>query len=249
MIWACRLPACPTGVVNAMWNELKDSLPIDTARQFQATEYAWALGRKLREGATIVDLGCGTGVSLDIFRQSAPTAKWIGVDIEDSPEVRARTRTDGEVRTFDGVNIPVESESVDLIYSRQVFEHVRYPEQLLADIRRVLKVDGCFAGSTSHLEPYHSYSYWNFTPFGFKRLVEAAGLRLREIRPGIDAITLITRLYRGNDPTFNRWFAEESPLNQEIEQKSKEASWSVQQLAYQKLTVCGQFCFIVERQR
>jgi hypothetical protein len=134
-----------------------------------------------------------------------------------------------------------------LIYSRQVFEHVRYPEQLLSDIRRVLMPGGSFIGSTSHLEPYHSFSYWNFTPFGFKRLVETAGLELTEIRPGIDGVALITRAYRNNDAAMNRWFAEESPLNQEIDAWALREKVDVQQTVLRKLSFCGQFCFWVRK--
>lgn len=228
-----------------MWEEIKMCLPSDSARQYSAMEYARDLAPTLAEGATVVDLGCGAGVSLDLFRQLRPGVRWIGVDIEHSPEVDARTRSDGDFRTYDGINIPLEDDAIDLMYSRQVFEHVRYPEHLLRDIHRALKPGGVFIGSTSHLEPYHSFSYWNFTPFGFKRLVEAAGLSLVEIRPGIDGITLVTRAYRGNDATMNKWFAEESPLNREIEEKSE--GQSVQQIAFRKLMFCGQFCFLVKK--
>lgn len=230
-----------------MWEELQSCLPKDTASQFSAMLYAQRLAPSLAPGALVLDLGCRSGVSLDLFQRVAPHARWIGVDIEHSPEVDARTRADGEFRTYDGVNIPADAASIDLVYSRQVFEHVRHPEPLLSDIRRVLKPGGSFIGSTSHLEPYHSYSYWNFTPFGFKRLVEAAGLQVVELRPGIDGIALVTRAYRDNDASMNRWFAEESPLNQQIDEWARTNNKSVQQAAFRKLSFCGQFCFWVRR--
>ena len=231
-----------------MWNELLPYLPKDTAAQYSATQYAMKLAPMLPEGALVIDLGCGSGISIDMFKRAAPHAKWIGVDIEHSPEVDARTRDDAEFRTYDGVNIPAEDNSIDMIYSRQVFEHVRYPEQVLADIKRVLQPGGMFIGSTSHLEPYHSFSFWNFTPFGFKRLVDASGLKMVEIRPGIDGVTLITRAYRSNDASMNRWFGEESPINQEIDAWAKEHNQSVQQAAFRKLGFCGQFAFWVKKQ-
>lgn len=230
-----------------MWKELKECLPTDSAKQVNAMYYARKLGPALPAGATVLDLGCGSGVSIDLFREVSPTSRWVGVDIEHSPEVDARMRDDGEFRTFDGVNIPCADGSVDLIYSRQVFEHVRYPEALLLDIARALKVDGAFIGSTSHLEPYHSFSYWNYTPFGFKKIVESAGLQLIEIRPGIDSIALITRAYRGNDAKMNRWFAEESPLNREIDDMAAAGELTVQQAVLRKLSFCGQFAFWIKR--
>ena len=38
-----------------------------------------------------MDLGCGTGDSVDLFRSVEPAVEWVGVDIEDSPEVAERT--------------------------------------------------------------------------------------------------------------------------------------------------------------
>lgn len=231
-----------------MWDELLPYLPKDTAAQYSATQYAMKLAPALPQDALVIDLGCGSGISIELFKRSAPHAKWIGVDIEHSPEVDARTRDDAEFRTYDGVNIPAEDGSIDMIYSRQVFEHVRYPEQVLADIKRVLKPGGMFIGSTSHLEPYHSFSLWNFTPLGFKRLVDASGLQLVEIRPGIDGITLISRAYCNNDASMNRWFGEESPMNQEIDAWARQNNLSVQQAAFRKLGFCGQFAFWVRKQ-
>ncbi|WP_296250154.1 class I SAM-dependent methyltransferase [uncultured Stenotrophomonas sp.] len=231
-----------------MWQELQPYLPTDSSAQFSAAQYAARLAPSLPPGAVVMDLGCGSGVSIDLFRRIAPQAKWLGVDIEHSPEVDSRTRGDAEFRSYNGVDLPAFPDAIDMIYSRQVFEHVRYPEKVLEDIGRVLKPGGVFIGSTSHLEPYHSFSFWNFTPFGFKRLVDAVPtLELIELRPGIDAITLITRAYRNNDPEMNRWFGEESPMNLEIEDWARERKHSVQATAYRKLAFCGQFAFWVRK--
>ena len=141
----------------------------------------------------ILDLGCGGGNSADEFYKLKPDITWVGIDIESSPEVNARQRNDLQFLTFDGVSLPFSDNYFDLIYSKQVFEHVRLPSQLLKEIYRVLKPGGFFLGSTSHLEPYHSFSYWNYTPYGFITLLNEAGLQTIEMRPSIDAVTLIIR--------------------------------------------------------
>jgi ubiquinone/menaquinone biosynthesis C-methylase UbiE len=82
-----------------MWDELKFCLPKDSAKQVSAMYYARKLGRDLRHGAIVLDLGCGTGVSIDLFREAAPGARWIGVDIEHSPEVDARMRSRRRTRS------------------------------------------------------------------------------------------------------------------------------------------------------
>ena len=72
------------------------------------------------------------------------------------------------------------------MFSRQVFEHVRHPDALMREVARVLKPGGVFFGSVAYLEPYHSRSIFNFTPYGLMTVLGNAGLRLSELRPGID---------------------------------------------------------------
>ena len=73
-------------------------IPGDHARQIAAEHYAELWARRLRvrsdERARVVDLGCGPGDSVDLFRTLDPDVHWVGVDLERSPEVSARTRVD-----------------------------------------------------------------------------------------------------------------------------------------------------------
>ncbi len=124
----------------------------------------------------MLDLGCGSGDSVDLFRARDPRVEWVGLDIEGSREVGERTRDDARFETFDGVAIPFDAASFDLVYCKQVLEHVRRPAPLLAEVARVLSPDGLFAGSTSQFEPFHSMSVWNYTPVGFALLLGDAGL-------------------------------------------------------------------------
>jgi trans-aconitate methyltransferase len=57
-------------------------IPGDHSRQVLADYYA----ARLRP-AKIMDLGCGAGDSVDLFRVANPDVRWVGVDIEESPEV------------------------------------------------------------------------------------------------------------------------------------------------------------------
>lgn len=163
-------------------------------RVFDPASYAGLARHQGQESeVNILDLGCGAGNSIDLFRHQAPGATWHGVDIADSPEVRARTRRDGNFATFDGIHIPYEDAFFDLIYCNQVLEHVRRPEPLLGEVVRTLKPNGFFAGAVSYLEPYHSFSIFNFTPFGLWTVLQDAGLSVAELRAGSDALSLMLR--------------------------------------------------------
>jgi len=190
----------------------------------------------------VLDLGCGTGRSLDVFRKHDPAVDWCGLDIETSPEVDARTRTDARFVTYDGVNIPFPADSFDIVYSNQVFEHVRHPSDLLAEVRRVLTPGGAFIGSVSALEPYHSFSYWSFTPFGWHTLLVDAGLKPVEFRPGIDGVSLILRQYRNRPPETAEWF-QNSPLNEEIDRWGEETKRRPALVNLRKVRFCGHLVF------
>ena len=127
------------------------------------------------------------------------------MDVASSPELKARTRNEGDIKIYDGVNLPYPDNFFDFIYSNQVFEHVRYPDLLLKSVCRVLKPGGYFAGSVSYLEPYHSFSLFNFTPYGLITVVKDAGLHLVELRPGADTFSLLFRQLL-NAPKFLSWF-------------------------------------------
>ncbi|WP_421881413.1 class I SAM-dependent methyltransferase [Methylibium sp.] len=226
-----------------VYDYLKESLPGDHSRQVTAEAVLQARVAKGFAPAKVLDFGCGDGRSIDLFRRVLPQSEWTGVDIAASPEVASRRRQDGRFVTYDGYELPFPDRSFPLVYSHQVLEHVRKPELALREIARVLEPDGLFIGQTSQFEPYHSYSLWNFTVYGFKRIVEDAGLQLAELRPGIDGFTLMRRTYEGRPPEMSKYFAQESPINEEIEKSAGDKRTQVRN--FRKLLFCGQFIFVV----
>jgi SAM-dependent methyltransferase len=230
-----------------LWQLIRDCIPTDHARQVHSGYYLDQALTGEDPPEAVVDLGCGVGNSADRCRELRPGTRWIGIDIIGSPESKARVATGDLVVHYDGVRLPLASASIPMIHSHQVFEHVRRPIELLIEISRVLKPGGIFSGSTSHLEPYHSFSVWNYTPYGFRLLVEEAGLVLEEVRPGIDGITLIERAYKGRPPEYSAYFHGESPLNAEIDLWAVEHNKDAPATNLRKLEHCGQFAFRIRK--
>lgn len=232
----------------SIFEYLKDSIPTDHCKQ---TRLAQLIREKAADGyyaPNVLDFGCGDGRSIALFQDLMPSANWTGVDIEDSPEVNSRRFEDPRFVTYNGTELPFSDEDFDLVYSHQVLEHVRHPDMVLSEIRRVLSPTGLFIGQTSQFEPYHSYSIWNFTVYGFKRLIEDAGMRLKEIRPAIDGFTLMERVYQGRPKSFDKYAHEESPRNIEIEKAANEQAKSAHIINYRKLMFAGQFTFVCSKQ-
>jgi len=226
---------------------LADCLPNDHCAQTSAEYYVDLFYDRLWNGGgkpRVLDLGCGDGRSLDVFRRRDPTVDWAGIDIADCPAVRKRTSAGGSFTVYDGVEIPFAPKSFDMIYSKHVLEHVRRPLELLRHVRRALKPTGYFAGSVSQLEPYHGYSFWNFTPLGFKEVIEEAGLRICELRPGVDAVSLMAWHLR--DGFFRKsWWTSETPLNRLFESYGTWRRKEIRQINFLKLRFCGTFAFLV----
>jgi len=196
---------------------------------------------------SVLDLGCGAGDSVEQFRNVNPSVDWVGVDVERSPEVAGRRRTDASFVTFDGVTLPFSDDSFDAVYCKQVLEHVRAPAPLLAEVARVLRPGGLFAGSTSQLEPFHSFSTWNYTPYGLSLLLEDAGLSVVEMRPGIDSLALIVHRGLGMRAWTRHWWRVESPLNRVADVFGRARRLDPAQVNAIKLLLCGQFTFLAER--
>jgi SAM-dependent methyltransferase len=243
MIAAVRLPG------REIEQLVGDAVPGDHARQILAEHYIdAAIGRRDGQPWRVLDLGCGSGSSVDFFRARDPSVEWIGLDIPDSPE--PRTRTDARFETFDGVSIPFEQASFDLVYCKQVLEHVHHPRPLLDDVRRVLSPGGFMAGSTSQLEPFHSFSTWNYTPYFLHILLQEAGLCVQELRPGIDGPTLIASRMVTRGPLFEhlwgRWWGGQSPLNRVIDLYGRTLRLDTRAVNATKLLFCGQFAFLAQ---
>ena len=217
-------------------------IPGDHSRQVLADHYA----ARLRP-AKVMDLGCGAGDSVDLFRVANPDVRWVGVDIEESPEVVERTRGDAEFVTFDGEHLPFEDASFEFVYCKQVLEHVQKPRELLREVARVLEPGGSFAGSTSQLEAFHSRSIFNWTPYGFTRLAEDAGLEVVELRPVIDGFTLVAWRALGLPRFFHRWWSRESPPYRLMELASRAARLDARTRNQVKLVLSGQFAFLARR--
>lgn len=232
---------------------LGEAIPADHAEQVTLGRM---LGEHLRDLAAagrteplrVLDLGCGDGRSVAVFDAAPVPVDYLGVDIESSPEVDGRVRRDPRLLTYDGVNLPFPEGRFDLVHTQQVLEHVRHPDALMAEVRRVLAPGGLLLGSVSFLEPYHSYSVFNWSPWGIVTVLRDAGLAPLWLRPGVDGATLALRsVFFSRRKVFNRWFGRPSPLNRLHDRLGRRRGADVRRLNAMKLTTAGHIVFAARR--
>jgi len=102
----------------------------------------------LESGSTIVDLGTGPGILSIELHKLLPQAKIIGIDLSSDMLETARRNADEtgmsnyETRLGRAEEIPVESNSVNLVVTQSSFHEWEDPQKGLSEIFRVLKPSG-----------------------------------------------------------------------------------------------------------
>ncbi len=81
----------------------------------------------------------------------------------------------------DGARLPFADESIHHVICLEVLEHVRWPDQLLAEVARVLKPGGQLLLSMPFLYPLHDapHDYQRYTEHGLARSLTNAGFILQ----------------------------------------------------------------------
>ncbi len=93
--------------------------------------------------ATLLDVGCSTGFLLADIRRVAPDATLLGMDPIATGLVKAHTALpEALLLQADVCALPLIDESVDVVVSANVLEHVADDERALAEIARILKPGG-----------------------------------------------------------------------------------------------------------
>lgn len=106
----------------------------------------------LFRGKDLLEIGSGTGIQLAALSRVCRHA--VGVDYEHGEYTEHRIAS---VVNYDGVNLPFESATYDVVYSSNVLEHVGHLAGLLDECRRVLRPDGYAV----HIVPTHLWKYWS----------------------------------------------------------------------------------------
>ena len=102
-----------------------------------------ALGRRIRDGEVILDVGCGTGwYAAGLRRAFAEAVDVIGADLSTGMLAQARAAGAWPLVQSDAERLPLRSGSVDVIVSRGVLHHLPAVEAALREWRRVLRPNG-----------------------------------------------------------------------------------------------------------
>lgn len=129
--------------------------------------HRYAFAKEHVGGKTVLDLACGEGYGANLLAGVA--AQVIGVDVAADVIDHANRKYGNSSRLSFRVGsctaVPLDDESVDVVVSFETLEHVDDQEQMLREIRRVLRPRGLLVASTpdklhysvlpNNTNPYH----------------------------------------------------------------------------------------------
>lgn len=139
---------------------------------------AWQLRRCVRDLVSAADLGPAPSV-LDYGADDSPYRRHLPRRATyRAADLAGNARADVEVGA-DGT-LPVADDTVDLVLSTQVLEHVDDPALYLSECARVLRPGGSLVLTTHGIMYLHRdpQDYWRWTCDGLEKVVREAGLEV-----------------------------------------------------------------------
>lgn len=119
-------------------------------------EHRYAYISKLVAGKVVLDIASGEGYGSRTIAESAKEV--IGIDIDEEAVKHAATKyaqyTNLSFKTGSVTEIPLKDDSVDVVVSFETIEHIAEHEQMLSELKRVVKDDGLVVVSTPDKKIY-----------------------------------------------------------------------------------------------
>jgi SAM-dependent methyltransferase len=124
----------------------------------------------------LLDFGCGRKPYENLFSVS----KYIGIDMESTGHEHSLSKIDVY---YDGKTIPFEDESFDSVFCSEVFEHIFNLEEVIPEIKRVMKKEGLILLTVPFCWNEHEvpYDFGRYTSFGIKHLLEKHGFTVTSL--------------------------------------------------------------------
>lgn len=225
--------------MSELYERLAHALPTDHSRQASLPDMLHARLQGGWKPARALSLEADGGRLISSIQKLLPGVMWARCSVEAAAAAPSTSVT--SLLATDGCELLCPDGRFDLVLVSLAIERLRRPESALRELRRVLKAGGLLLGQVAQFEALGQGALRNLTVHGLHHILEDAGLRLLELRPGIDGFTLMRRSYDGRPPGMSRYFVETSPINHEIELQAADRRPAVRN--FRKLLYAGQVMF------
>jgi ubiquinone/menaquinone biosynthesis C-methylase UbiE len=118
----------------------------------------------ITNGKDVLDLGCNSGYGTDLLSGTAKSI--VGVDVSPlaiATAIKKFKKSNAKFRLVDGVSLPFNDNSFDVVTSFQVIEHLVDYDNYFNEIKRVLRPNGVLVLTTPNAEirVKHGAKPWN----------------------------------------------------------------------------------------
>ena len=122
----------------------------------------------------VLDFGCGSKPYESLFLKAE---NYIGVDIEESGHNHNNSKVDS---FYDGKKLNFDDNYFDSAVCLEVFEHIFNLDEVLLEIKRVVKPQGKILVSIPFAWDEHEkpYDFARYTSFGIKHIIEKNGFEI-----------------------------------------------------------------------
>ena len=98
----------------------------------------------LNQDSRLLDVGCGTGIFLEILEKKFPATEFNGIDPNQAMLAKASEKLSSKVHleTGNAESLPYDSQSFDWVVLSNCLGHINNQEVALSEARRVLADDG-----------------------------------------------------------------------------------------------------------
>ena len=139
----------------------------------------------LPSSGMMLDVGCGSGQSMEWFARLYPGWRTVGLDVAPEGLASARTKRLAVMRAS-ALDLPVRPNSIDLVITLDVLQHVPLrggDTKALSEIVRVLKPGGyAFIRTNAQALPYTAddpvFNFHKYSPHELRNKLSHAGLRI-----------------------------------------------------------------------
>ena len=128
-----------------------------------------------RMSGRMMDFGCGSKPYKSLFN----VQEYVGVDFQGAGHSHENEQIDV---FYDGVTLPFPDNHFDSVFSTEVFEHVFNLEEILLEIKRVMKPGAKILVTCPFAIPEHEQpnDYARYSSFGLKHLFEKNNFKVLE---------------------------------------------------------------------
>jgi SAM-dependent methyltransferase len=143
---------------------------IQLRKQIEQVIQRFLVKKKLR----LVDYGCG---NMPYEPLVAPfVMEYIGVDLPENNRAKIHISPQGKIQLAEN--------SIDVVLSTQVLEHVENPQFYLSEAHRILKDEGLLILSTHGYWMFHPdpTDFWRWTSAGLQKIIREGGFEIQYFR-------------------------------------------------------------------